>query len=140
YVKVKQGDRIYILSARTLGSIRGPYETVGTLKGRELVGLGYRGPFDEFEAQRGVEHRVIAWDEVGEEEGTGVVHIAPGCGAEDFDLSKTYGLDVLIPIDENGVYVKKYGQFTGHHVSEVAPTVFDALERKGLLYKLEDYM
>ena len=44
----------------------------------------YRGPFDELPVQEGVEHRVIAWDEVSDEEGTGIVHIAPGCGEEDF--------------------------------------------------------
>src|SRR6266508_104963 len=53
-------------------------------RGEELVGLTYRGPFDELPAQLGVEHRVIPWDDVALDEGTGIVHIAPGCGAEDF--------------------------------------------------------
>ena len=48
------------------------------------------------------EHRVVAWDEVGEEEGTGIVHVAPGCGAEDFQLGKTLGLPVIAPLDEDG--------------------------------------
>ena len=42
----------------------------------------------------------MAWDEVGEDEGTGIVHIAPGCGAEDFQLGKALGLPVIAPIDE----------------------------------------
>src|SRR5436190_16765881 len=50
--------------------------------GEELVGLEYEGPFDQYAAQAGVVHRVIPWDEVSLDEGTGVVHIAPGCGAE----------------------------------------------------------
>ena len=49
------------------------------------------------------EHRVVAWDEVGEDEGTGIVHIAPGCGAEDFQLGKALGLPVIAPLDEAGV-------------------------------------
>ena len=56
-------------------------------RGEELVGLEYDGPFDELPAQEGVVHRVIPWDEVALDEGTGIVHIAPGAGAEDFELS-----------------------------------------------------
>ena len=52
-----------------------------SLAGRELVGLAYDGPFDHLPPAAGVEHRVIPWDEVSLEEGTGIVHIAPGCGA-----------------------------------------------------------
>src|SRR5438552_2753569 len=108
YARVRQGNDVYYLSHGTVGRLVGEYEDLGTVKGSDLIGLSYSGPFDDLEAASKVQHKVIAWDEVGEEEGTGIVHIAPGCGAEDFDLSKTYGLDVLIPIDENGVYVKRY--------------------------------
>src|SRR5205085_10624962 len=59
----------------------GEYERV--VKGEELVGLEYEGPFDDLPAQQGVAHRVISWDEVSLEEGSGIVHIAPGAGTED---------------------------------------------------------
>src|SRR6266576_5233172 len=63
-----------------------PEETfVERKRGEELVGWRYRGPFDELPAQNGVEHRVIPWDAVALDEGTGIVHIAPGAGAEDFE-------------------------------------------------------
>lgn len=52
-------------------------------KGVELVGRRYRGPFDALGPGGDVDHRVIGWDEVALDEGTGVVHIAPGCGSED---------------------------------------------------------
>ncbi len=52
-------------------------------------------------------HRVIPWDEVGEAEGTGIVHIAPGCGAEDFQLGKQYHLPLIAPLDEEGVFVER---------------------------------
>ena len=58
----------------------------GRVPGRELVGLRYEGPFDTLPPGAEVEHRVIPWDEVSVEEGTGIVHIAPGCGGEDFEL------------------------------------------------------
>ncbi len=140
YAKVKQGDQVYYLSRGTTGRLVGEYEDLGNVKGSDLVGLTYRGPFDELEIEKGVEHRVIPWNEVGEEEGTGIVHIAPGCGAEDFELSKVNKLPVLVPLNEDGTYAPKFGPFTGMHVTNVAPVVFRSLEEKGLLYKLEDYM
>ena len=44
-------------------------------------------------------HRIITWDAVGEEEGTGIVHIAPGCGAEDFELGVEFDLPALAPLN-----------------------------------------
>ena len=142
YARVRQGDHVYYLSKGTLGRLAGPYELLGTLPGRDLVGLTYRGPFDELPAQAGVAHRVIEWggpDGVKDTEGTGIVHIAPGCGAEDFELGKLYDLPVLVPINETGDYVPGYGALVGHNAMTVAPTVFAALEETGNLYRIEDY-
>src|SRR5262249_27270662 len=69
--------------------------------GRDLVGLEYEGLFDDLPAQQGVVHRVIPWDDVSMSEGTGIVHIAPGAGAEDFELARENELPVLTPIDES---------------------------------------
>ena len=66
-----------------------------------------RGPFDELEAQEGVVHRVIPWDEVSLDEGTGIVHIAPGAGGEDFELGRSLGLPVLTPVDEAGRFSRR---------------------------------
>ncbi|HET6312857.1 MAG TPA: isoleucine--tRNA ligase [Chloroflexia bacterium] len=139
YVKVRQGEEVHYISRGAIGRLAGEYEEVGTVKGAELVGLTYSGPFDELPAEEGVHHPVIAWDEVQDAEGTGIVHIAPGCGAEDFELSKVYGLAVLVPLDEAGSYTGKFGWLSGQHVTEVAPRIFDSLRDKGVLYNLEDY-
>jgi isoleucyl-tRNA synthetase len=146
YAKVRQGERVIYLSRGTLSRLVGDYEDLGTVKGADLIGLTYTGPFDDLPAQSSVlspqssyQHRVIPWEAVGEEEGTGIVHIAPGCGAEDFDLSKANNLPVLVPLNEDGGYAPGYGRFTGMHVTDVAPVVFDALKEKGVLYNLEDY-
>ena len=140
YVKVRQDGRYYYLSAHTTGFLRPGYEVVATLKGRDLVGLRYQAPFGEVPAQAGIEHRVVPWEDVGEEEGTGVVHIAPGCGAEDFELSRTLGLPVVVPIDEAGTYVPGFGELSGHSVRETNERIFANLEAKGLVYKLHDYL
>jgi isoleucyl-tRNA synthetase len=101
--------------------------------GRELVGWRYRGPFDELPAQQGVEHRVIPWDEVSLDEGTGIVHIAPGCGAEDFELSRVHGLPVIAPIDEAGRFVAGFGELEGRTTEAVEEPVVEVLRERGLL-------
>jgi isoleucyl-tRNA synthetase len=105
---------------------------VRTAPGSELVGLEYQGPFDHVPAQAGVVHRVIPWDDVVLDEGTGIVHIAPGAGAEDFDLSRAYDLSVLAPLDEAGRMLPGYG-FDGLSTDEVAEPVIEDLRTRGLL-------
>src|SRR5438128_8241772 len=70
-------------------------KAVRTARGEELVGLEYDGPFDDLPAQEGVVHRVIPWADVSLDEGTGIVHIPPGAGAEDFGLARVHGLPGL---------------------------------------------
>ena len=106
---------------------------VETLRGAELVGWRYEGPFDELEAGGSVEHRVIPWDAVALDTGTGVVHIAPGCGAEDFELSRTCDLPVLTPVDESGRFYNDYGWLHGLSTVEAAEQIIGNLEEKGKL-------
>jgi isoleucyl-tRNA synthetase len=106
---------------------------VRRVRGQELVGLEYEGPFDSLPAQQGVVHRVISWDDVDLSEGTGIVHIAPGAGAEDFELSRVNDLPVLTPIDEAGRFYKDYGEFEGRSTEDVEGPVKIELERRGLL-------
>jgi isoleucyl-tRNA synthetase len=146
YVKVRQDDWVFYLSKGSLKrAMPGKLEVLGELKGAELLGWQYAGPFDELPAvqqafQAGdYAHRVIGWKEVGEEEGTGIVHIAPGCGAEDFQLSKQFGLPVVAPLDENGVYADGFAWLSGRRVHDVAAPIFQDLSAKGRVYRLEDY-
>ncbi len=104
-----------------------------TAKGEELVGLTYKGPFDYLPAQQGVEHRVIPWDDVSLSEGTGIVHIAPGAGTEDFELSRIHDLPVLMPIDESGRMLADYGDLAGLTTDEVEQPVIESLAERGLL-------
>ena len=143
YVKVRQGDEVFYLSKGALPILNGKYEVLEEMAGTVLEGWAYDGPFDELEAQQAQggpqAHRVILWDEVGETEGTGIVHMAPGCGAEDFALSKEHDIPAIAPLDEEGVFLEGFGPLTGTHVSESAERVFDNLRQKGILYKVEDY-
>ena len=102
-------------------------------RGEELVGWRYSGPVRRARARAEVEHRVIPWDEVTLDEGTGIVHIAPGCGGEDFELSKVHDLDVLTPVDEAGRFYDDYGWLHGLSTVEAADQIIGYLGERGLL-------
>ncbi|MFB0516705.1 MAG: isoleucine--tRNA ligase [Candidatus Neomarinimicrobiota bacterium] len=142
YVAIRYDDRIIYLLPEAIPRIFGRKaepEIVSHLRGTELVGWTYRGPFDEFPAQSKVKHRVVPWEEVSSEEGSGIVHIAPGCGKEDFDLAHLYDLAVIAPLDENGVFLKGYDWLSGQPVGEVAEPIIANLKEKGILLKQELY-
>ena len=139
YVRVREGDDVYYLAKAALGSLKGSHEVLGELKGQEMTGWVYRGPYDELAPQQGIEHKVIPWDEVSESEGTGIVHIAPGCGKEDFELSKQLDLAVIAPLDEAGNFLEGFGWLSGRNVSDVTQPIFDDLRQKGILYRIQDY-
>jgi len=143
YVRVRQGEHILYLSKGALSLLGGDGEVLEELKGSAMDGWTYDGPFDELAAQQAAggpqAHRVIMWDEVGEAEGSGIVHIAPGCGAEDFALGQEYDLPAIAPLDEEGVFQDGFGFLSGSHVSDSATWIFDNLREKGLLYKVADY-
>jgi isoleucyl-tRNA synthetase len=166
YVKVKNspqpgqagGDHVLYLSKGTLHMLQGEYQVLAELNGSEMEGWTYSGPFDDLpaanqpggvtrlkELTEGIHttateiHQVILWDEVSEAEGTGIVHIAPGCGAEDFELGKEHGFPLLAPIEDEGYFVDGFGWLTGMHVSHVADPIFEDLGKKGVLYHVEPY-
>ncbi|HEY6015854.1 MAG TPA: class I tRNA ligase family protein, partial [Gaiellaceae bacterium] len=99
-------------------------------RGDELVGWRYEGPFDTLGPGAAVEHRVIAWDEVTLEDGTGIVHIAPGCGGEDFELGRELGLPVLTPVDEAGRFYPEYGWLHGSSTGDAADQVVGDLKER----------
>ena len=146
YVRVRQHDdgwTYYLAREAVESALIGDYEVVGELKGEEMVGWEYEGPFDELPGPQhemlGYTHRIIPWKEVGAEEGTGVVHIAPGCGAEDFALAHEHDLPVIAPLTGDGIYREGFGWLTGRAVGEVTDEIFDNLREKGLYYRKQRY-
>ena len=151
YVLVRQGaDRSWLARGTLKQALDGPFEILEERLGEELVGWRYEGPFDDLPAvrrafaggtravpDRPYEHVVVAWSEVGEAEGTGIVHIAPGCGAEDYQLGKSLGLPVIAPLDESGVILEGFGALTGRDVRDVAEPIIEHLKREGRFQRLE---
>jgi isoleucyl-tRNA synthetase len=134
YLKVRQEGNVYYLAKGRKEVLKNDYQILSELPGRELVGLKYEGPFDHLPAQKGIEHRTVAWKEVTEEDGTGMVHIAPGCGKEDFALSKIENLKVVAPLDEAGVYLPGFDWLTGQNVGQAAEAIVEDLKKRGVLY------
>jgi isoleucyl-tRNA synthetase len=149
YVLVRQGDDRFWLGKGTLKlALNGPFEVLEERPGRDLIGWRYEGPFDDLPAVRAAfardrdpayEHAVVAWAEVGEEEGTGIVHIAPGCGAEDYQLGKALGLPMVAPLDESGVFLDGFGSLTGRDVRDVTEPIVEHLRRTHRFQRLEPY-
>ncbi|MGE3798017.1 MAG: isoleucine--tRNA ligase, partial [Thermomicrobiales bacterium] len=140
YAAVSLGDKTYYVAEAAVSNvIRGDHEITRTLPGSELVGLTYEGPFDSLPANSEVRHRVVPWNDVSADEGTGIVHIAPGCGKEDFALSKEQDLDVVAPINEFGVYVDGFDWLSGAYVHEVATPIMRDLQARDRLLRGEQY-
>ena len=119
---------------------RYPEDTfVRTVEGSDLVGLRYRGPFDDLGPGSEVEHRVIPWDDVSLEEGSGIVHIAPGAGQEDFELARIHDLPVLAPVDEAGHFYDAYGWLHGLSTTESADQIVGRLAETGFLLEAGQY-
>src|SRR5262245_43714339 len=143
------------------------YEVVGELKGADMIGWEYGGPFDDLQAQQhrygfpeevakvveqrgwslpksaAGSHRVISGGaDVTETEGTGIVHTAPGCGQIDFQWGKDNKLPPIAPIDDSGVFHPGFGFLTGRSAADPATTeaIFEDLKRKDVLFAIERYV
>ncbi len=153
YAIVKQGDTAYFLSAGTLNNLKGEYELLGEVNGADMVGWTYRGLFDSLPAwhealkkrderhagESEFRHHVIEWNDVGEAEGTGIVHIAPGCGPEDFQLGKKIDAPAVAPLNEDGVYLDGFEALTGKFAHDVPQQVIDLLKADGNFYRTDKY-
>ncbi|MGB4707337.1 MAG: class I tRNA ligase family protein [Fuerstiella sp.] len=143
---------------------QGGFEELGTIKGAEMVGWAYEGPFDNLPAQQmdggypvdennlGVcganWHKVIdgGRDSRGSAhvvagEGTGIVHMAPGCGDIDHKIGTSVGMPVIAPLKDDGTYGEAFGEFAGKEAiaPETAELVFERLKEKGFLVATETY-
>ena len=142
YVKVKvKSDDMPLVMAKNAISYLGDdkEEVLDSFMGDKLVGYTFETCFPDLPAQAGVEHKIVPWEDVAEGEGTGVVHIAPGCGIEDFELGERLGLAKVMPIDDTGIYLDGFGFMTGKDSHTIADEVFAALEADNKLYKVEPH-
>lgn len=110
------------------------YRVVKNFKGRELEGIQFKHPLFERASP------VVLANYVLSDEGTGVVHTAPGHGAEDFATGKWYNLTILSPVDGKGVFTDEAGEFAGLKIMpEGNKRIIERLQEVGHLMKHETY-
>lgn len=149
YVKVQRDGEILILAKERLALVEGEYEIVSEMKGVDLVGLEYESLYpylaellDEGQKDKLQNaYKVYAADFVTTTDGTGVVHIAPMYGADDFDLGTVVGLPKFHTVGVDGKFITGCGPFEGRFVKDedVAIDVIKDLAGRGLLFKKEKY-
>ena len=133
------GERL-VVAERLVDSVLGEGVRIdAALKGRSLIGSRYRPPYPNVD--RPDVHRVVEADFVGMDEGTGIVHIAPGFGPEDLELGRREGWPVYRPIDDDGRFTDETPMefVRGRAVKEADPDIIDELRDRGVLLRAETY-
>lgn len=146
YAVMDDGGQRYIVAAARLGAYEREFADatqVGTVLGAELVGRRYEPMFDYFvERERFGTHdafQVLAADFVSTDDGTGVVHLAPGFGEDDQMTCNAAGIPTLCPMDEHGQYTAEVRDWVGQHVFEANPHVIRHLKDQGVVVRHDSY-
>jgi isoleucyl-tRNA synthetase len=132
YVALESGGETLLVAAKLAEAFTGvaklgPVREIARLPGETLVGLEYRHPWIDRTG------KVAAADFVAMDTGTGLVHIAPGHGEEDYDLGKSLGLRIYNPVDDNGRFIAEVEHFAGLSVWEANPKIAALLRERGAL-------
>jgi len=133
--------RRYVLAESRLDAYEreiGEATRVGTLLGSDLVGRRYTPLFDFF-ADAPNAFQVLGADFVSTEDGTGVVHMAPGFGEDDQIACNAAGIPTLCPMDEHGRYTAEVAPWVGEHVFDANPLVIRELKARGIVLRHESY-
>ncbi|MCH8980804.1 isoleucine--tRNA ligase [candidate division KSB1 bacterium] len=138
YVKVKLADEHLILAKTRLEVLEGDYKIVETYTGKKLTDKEYEPPYF-YETDKKAYYTVLA-DFVSTEDGTGIVHMAPAFGEDDYQIGLKYDLPVLQPVDESGKFTEEVTKFKSKFVKDADPEIIKDLESRGLLYKSEAYL
>jgi len=139
-MEASDGHR-YVLAEARLGSYEKELDgarRVGTLKGSDLVGRSYT-PLFSFLADTPNAFRVLPGDFVTTEDGTGVVHMAPGFGEDDQNACNAVGIPTICPMDEKGCYTAEITPWSGTHVFEANPLVIRHLKDAGHVVRHDSY-
>jgi isoleucyl-tRNA synthetase len=135
YVLVEDGQDRYWLARERLDAVfrDDTPDILATQKGSELVGRRYEPPFDYYQKYADRTFRVVAADFVSTEEGTGVVHMAPGFGEDDFLIGQREGWPVALPVDAEGCFTEEVPDYQGKFVKEADPLITRRLREEGKL-------
>ncbi len=134
YVRVRHNDETLILAESRLEVLDGEYELIDKVKGSELIGATYEPLFDFFLGEEGA-FEVHGGDFVSLDDGTGIVHIAPAFGEDDYKLHLNNGVPLLQPVLPNGTFEDRIGPWAGRFIKDADTDIIVALKHAGKLYK-----
>ncbi|WP_201001405.1 isoleucine--tRNA ligase [Paenibacillus glycanilyticus] len=138
YIRASKDGEVYIVAQNLAESVlKEGYETLSTLKGSELVGLSYEPPFRYVPIEHG--HVVIPGDFVSDTSGTGIVHIAPAHGEDDYKVSRQNGISMLSVVNNAGRYIDEVTDLAGRFVKDCDVDIVKMLSERGLLFSKERY-
>ncbi|XEC96885.1 isoleucine--tRNA ligase [Paenibacillus tarimensis] len=138
YSRVKKDGEIVIVAENLVSDVlKDGYEIVGTVKGSELVGSAYEPPLGYVAVERG--HFVIAGDFVSDTSGTGIVHIAPAHGEDDYKVARQNGISMLSVVNSAGKYIDEITDLAGRFVKDCDVDIVKMLSERGLLFSKERY-
>lgn len=145
YVHVKPKDddsEHFILAKDCLEVLDGEYEILKSLKGSELAGKKYKPVFEFAKKEHGDADawKVVTANFVTTEDGTGIVHLAPAFGADDFNVCKAEDIPLFNPIDKDGSFDDSVGEFSKLWFKDADKPVSKNLRERGLLYKHQTYL
>ncbi|NTU58127.1 MAG: isoleucine--tRNA ligase [Chlorobiaceae bacterium] len=112
------------------------WQVTGELKGRDLEGRDYEPLFSYFTPEKRAWY-VTAGDFVSTEDGTGIVHLAPAFGADDYEQAKRYDLPMLQPVARNGCFTAEVPEYEGMFFKDADPLIMRRLKEEGKLYRRE---
>ena len=137
YAKIKDGDDTYYLAKERLSAYYkkgAKFEVLGELTGDKLAGLTYEPLFPYFAGLKAKgAFRVILADFVSTEDGTGVVHVAPGFGEDDYRVGQLEKLPAPCPVDEEGRFTAEISDYAGREVKEADADIIRRLKQEGKL-------
>ncbi len=134
-----KGEKLVMAEDLLNQVLGGDYEIVELKRGSEFEKRKYIPLLDTFKDKADKAFYVINADFVTLEDGTGIVHIAPGYGADDYQIGQEYGLPVLQAVAADGHFVAKTGKYEGKYIKDADPVITQDLENEGKLFKKELY-
>lgn len=141
YVKVNAKDEVWIIAKDLVKKMsevsKTELEVTETFKGKALEGVKYEHPFKqevEFHQKVKDAHKVVLSDKyVSTADGSGLVHCAPGCGGEDFEVGKEQGLEAFNETDEHGAFTEEMGPLKGLTAKADDEKFIQLMKDKGVL-------
>ncbi|MCO6429257.1 MAG: class I tRNA ligase family protein, partial [Deltaproteobacteria bacterium] len=141
YAVLQEGDSAYVIAEAAVEKYKPQLKEakkIGSMKGSQLVGRRYRPLFPYFKDTPNA-FQVLAGDFVNTEEGTGIVHMAPGFGEDDQKLCESHGIPTICPVDDQGKFTSEVKEYQGLQVFDANKEIIKDLKSRGVLVRHDSY-